>query len=282
MAWKSTRILTWSSLTNRFNTLFDGTPWNTKYLFRGQSNADWKLADSLFRVVDSPSIGPNHFIDLENLALRNFAAQAHLFLDSSLIPGADSLLLWWSIMQHFGCPTRLLDWTGSPFVATYFAVAENPDRDGAVWVFDGKPLLSGEPWTRPGISAAQKRLQTSKNERELFWERDRIRDLVYPFIPTRYHPRLAAQQGAFTVCTLPCDHGESIDRSFSDTNHTHCQKIIIKKKLKGEIITRLMRMNVTAGSLFPGLEGLAGSTRELLRLSTQELRRLSPSTEDFF
>jgi hypothetical protein len=261
--------------------MHDGNPWDMKYLFRGQSDCDWDLVDSVFRVVDLPVRSPSHFINLENIALKNFRSQAHLFLEPSFLPDANSLLIWWSIMQHFGCPTRLLDWTGSPFVATYFAAVEHPKCDGALWVFDSEPLLAGKHTTKPRISDAQKMIKSSGNVRELLWD-SKISDLVYPFVPARPHARLSAQQGAFTVCSLPCDHGEIIDGSFSDPNHVHCQKLIIDRKLKSEILTRLRRMNVTGGSLFPGLDGLGWSTRELLRLSTQELRRLSPPHEDFF
>jgi hypothetical protein len=48
------------------------------------------------------------------------------------------MVLW--LAQHHGVPTRLLDWTRSPLVATYFAVESTNDRDAAVWViwgFDG-------------------------------------------------------------------------------------------------------------------------------------------------
>lgn len=43
-------------------------------------------------------------------------------------------------MHHHGAPTRLLDFTYSIYVATYFA-AENAERDAAVWAIDGRWAL---------------------------------------------------------------------------------------------------------------------------------------------
>ncbi len=47
---------------------------------------------------------------------------------------------WYFLMQHYGAPTRLLDWTGNPLVALYFAIVDQEvhgkNRDAAVWVFD--------------------------------------------------------------------------------------------------------------------------------------------------
>ena len=73
---------------------------------------------------------------------RDYEPRAWATGDRDLLPQEDSddaLLAWWSLMQHHGSATRLLDWTANPFVACYFAVKDEPKKDGAIWYFNGSP-----------------------------------------------------------------------------------------------------------------------------------------------
>jgi hypothetical protein len=94
-------------------------PWG-QFVFRGQSNAAWKLETAIFR-HDMRS-GKNRSTDLkkiERMALREFQRQ-YKRLGTAPID-ADAYHEWFAIMQHHGAPTRLLDFTYSFYVALYFA-----------------------------------------------------------------------------------------------------------------------------------------------------------------
>lgn len=96
---------------------------NPTWIFRGHSDCKWQLWPSLERL--DPQLD---WEAAEGDLLRNFQAKARLYADD--VPGDGQRVEWLGLMQHHGLPTRLLDFTYSPFVATYFALREAEPRTG--------------------------------------------------------------------------------------------------------------------------------------------------------
>jgi hypothetical protein len=98
-------------------------PLHSRWGFRGQGNAKWSLTSSLDRVI-RVKVADGEFGDvelplkvgfLENRTLVPFKKCSHQHLTH--LPSDDDLVSWLALMQHYGVPTRLLDWTKSPYVA---------------------------------------------------------------------------------------------------------------------------------------------------------------------
>jgi hypothetical protein len=99
-------------------------------IFRGHRCAIWPLETSLertcMRLYSSLEDAPT----MEKTLLREFRRRLHHY--SVNVPSSQEPLRWLSLMQHHGAPTRLLDWTYSIYIASYFAL-EHSMHDCAIW-----------------------------------------------------------------------------------------------------------------------------------------------------
>ncbi|HJU98992.1 MAG TPA: FRG domain-containing protein [Burkholderiaceae bacterium] len=119
-----TRLESWREFTELLECSFFNRP-ETKFVFRGHRRADWALMPTLARIPVNNIITP----DLANMQLERFKLAVRGRLrDSALVdPGQEDEL--WSVGQHHGLMTPLLDWTYSPYVALFFAFQKVDSED---------------------------------------------------------------------------------------------------------------------------------------------------------
>ena len=167
-------------------------------------------------------------------------------------------------MQHFGAPTRVLDWTLSPWVALYFAVEKELLRDEAVWIVHIGAIAEHMKKEFGGFDFPD---ELSIAHPVKFWSHDF--DQLFIPEPAFQMDRMAAQQYVFTVSPkVLADHGRIIGASQPPNGDSRFfAKLIIPAALKKNLLKRLKEMNVTAAALFPGLDGLGRSIAELTELS---------------
>lgn len=231
-------------------------------LFRGQSD-DWQLKTSLERSCE------DYFIELKNAPAiekqinREFI-RTYRGSDSETVK--QDTLYCLALMAHHGAPTRLLDWTFSPFVAAYFAL-ESGGNSGVVWCMNSKWCLNQSnetvgPRLGKERTVDEKRFN-DKLFKELYIGRTR-RQFVRQENPFILNSRLVIQQGVF-LC--PGDISVPFDGNLQALNGWDDEKNITKlhfKMNKDELhktLFELRCMNVSRETLFPGLDGFAQSLK---------------------
>ena len=109
----------------------------SEWIYRGHSQEEFHLTSKLYRSLSQAGVPSGEWIGRESRAISYFRELAKSELRET--PADEDLIGWLSLMQHYGAPTRLLDWTVSPFVACYFAYAGNQgDQHAALWVLNAK------------------------------------------------------------------------------------------------------------------------------------------------
>jgi hypothetical protein len=121
---------------------FEGDVGRDTWIFRGLKSADYGLDPSIERA----SKPREQWAAFEPLLLDEFQSKARLFKSAEEIPPLEDKLSWLALMQHHGVPTRLLDFTYSPYVALYFALRSRAEEEKrspfvTVWAIDGEAVM---------------------------------------------------------------------------------------------------------------------------------------------
>lgn len=240
----------WHGMLGRFRSDF---------VFRGISNARWaSLTTSLIRLGGA-------YAEMEGHLLRNFRKYAHL--DAIQTVPVDSTWHWLAMAQHHGLPSRLLDWSYSPFVAAHFAtsVLTDFDRDGLIWAFNYVrsqqylPDMLREVLAQEGSNVftaemLQRCAATLPDLDALAAGGDHF---VAFFEPPSLDSRIVNQYALFSLMSSA---SISLD-TWLDEHPELFRRIIIPAEVKWEIRDKLDQANVTERVLFPGLDGLSSWLR---------------------
>jgi hypothetical protein len=235
------------------------------WAFRGEISSDWPLTTSIARRLHVYCPDRRLWPLREQRALRVFRRKAHIYLgDSSVI--ADDLRCL-ALMQHHGAPTRLLDFTKSPYVAAFFAL-EDATGDAAVYALNTPALWGAAP--RFDATLTRERIDPREpGNYERFFVDNRL-PVVWFGEPSVMDRRLVAQSGLFVV---PGRIDAPLDELLAgyDAAGALLVKYVLPHAMRAQAMQQLYRMNVTNASLFPDLEGLARSTAYELEVVWERL-----------
>jgi len=213
-----------------------------RWLCRGQSQRHSNLIPSIDR-DPRQNLSRLEKLMLERQSIDIFRSTARFFADqgeqTALISDVHALM----VLRHYGVPTRLLDWSSSPYVAAYFAICDSDREDGEIWTFD-EPFYENEK-KGPGPQQWRKWPQTTSDgsgdgikfapNLTAFTIEEPPDWFVCYFYPTGFH-RQNAQAGAYTMTAkLGRDHAEKIEDLFvfeSSYYHLYLVPAVLKPRLK--------------------------------------------------
>jgi len=260
------QVESWKAFFGVADQLDVGRPSAWPYAFRGQADAEWDLIPSFLRYCRRFDLSEQEALRIEAMGLAEFQSEAHLHISTSVLSTTTDTISWWTLMQQHGAPTRTLDWCASIYVACYFAVRGSPDKAGAVWLVHTQSI-------HEALRNRYKEVELPKSEDEVRGRFLKVGgDPVVLFCERKNKTeRMVAQRGVFSICqNVLGDHGQIIGNNLPEqTEPTLFAKLVIAPQLKPEFLRKLRSMNITARSLFPGLDGLGKSIEELFQAAAE-------------
>lgn len=255
----------WSDFKSKVNGLIidnNRTLPEKEWIFRGILKSH-KLETTLERACKHWRINQKDLPGIEEELIREIQRKA--FGLGIPLPDKTDNMWWISLMQHYGAPTRLLDFTYSPYVAAYFALEKllvnDPDRESAtIWAIQHAFTMTG----KKRIASGEKLENIEKSK---IGSLDFVFDRKQPQKPSimqvnsfYLHDRIIVQQGIFLCATdLSRSFMENFESVPNSKDKTLIKRFILPSEVLKNAMAELHKMNITRESLFPGIAGLAES-----------------------
>ncbi len=232
--------------------------------YRGCGRASFRLIPSLYR---HPSITVNSdLLSLEQQLLNRFRQRSIPYLSRPLSDDWDHLFL----MQHFGVPTRLLDWTENPYIALYFALTDarvdnsSPPvytDDAAVWVLDptawNRRVLRHINFGGSILSTQDQELKGHAPSTEI----GLMNNEPVALYGSHNSARIVAQRGVFTIFGKNNDSMEDIYANVGFPQDSLIKLVAPAAKV-ATLLEAVTAIGITDSVVFPDMDGLA---REIKR-----------------
>lgn len=214
--------------------------------FRGQKDCAWHLQPSIKR----PPFNADKY---EQYMATNFYTETCIRMKDH--PSHDDMSAWLCLMQHYGLPTRLLDWSESPLVALYFAVQPEGENDksnnvdAALWLMDPLDLNINQGY---GEYIPPMDYRTvSEMLIPVFNDKLPSNDRIIACSSVENDLRMYVQQSVFTI------HGTNTPLDVIYCQYNILRKLIIPFDAKSLIRLQLRMLGFKLSTIFPDVEHVA-------------------------
>ena len=214
--------------------------------YRGHIMAQWDVL---------PSIRRGYTFDEERNLANRFRSRAAIRYSPA--PEYDAHARWLSLMQHYGLPTRLLDWTRSPLVAMYFALedylpggADTVRGDAAIWILYPHDLnvYEGFSSVTPAIDAHT----CAEMLRPAFTDNDSSENgKVLAAMASETDLRMFVQQGCFTI------HSSQVALNRTQGHSRFLHPVIVDADHIPRMAQEIHSCGFRQGDIYPDLGNLA-------------------------
>ena len=225
--------------------------------YRGVGKSTHGLRPSIFRHPTKKKIDEIQTLEIELASA--FEQRSLPFVDQTFNGEWEQMFF----MQHYGIPTRLLDWTESPFIALYFALSScernpngKPKADAAFWMIDP------EIWNQDALKDISYKggiLNPNREQVKSYSPKANLegrKDLPVMIYGTHNSPRIVAQRGMFSLFGKCLDPMEKNYKS-GDFRDGVLEQVVIPKTHRDSLTSSLFRKGISDSTIYPDLHGLS-------------------------
>jgi len=262
------------------------------FSYRGVCDSSYPLLPGIFREVElnenAISGKVRAYMSREYEILSRFIKEASAYITNVL---REDYLLWMEYAQHFGVPTRLLDFSSNPLVALYFCCKNKPEIDGSVWVLNetsfyhwscrSEFVVHNSPITKQQIISSI--IAEMKGSFDYDPQKIEMKRPV-SYIPYYIDHRMVAQSSRFLIWGADT---RSLEEMVSEkeymvlstqgirhdiSNDVRCLfRFKIPSCCKYRILKQLNIFEINEKSLFPGIDGIGRHIADIYRTNADDL-----------
>lgn len=268
-------VTSWTKFLDWYHAFFErDRTGEHRWIFRGEEREFPSMSTTLEREADRGGIPLEEVLKREGRLLNEFKRRLHHY--GGELPHPGDTAEWLSLMRHYGAPSRLLDWSYSPFVGLFFATEKGEESDewtSVLWVMDSEPYTSRHVIERLPESSVKACFHDHRQRfgftpeptkepmaKVLQYLIDRPKREMLVINPFRLSDRASVQQGIHLMVG-------DVTRRLEDNLAAQPQQVdgLLRISLRmnhgtrKEFLLHLRRMSIDRATLFPGVQGFAES-----------------------